>query len=422
MTFDDIIIDPSVGEPDAQIIDEITQFRDDIITFESQNKLPFILFQDGKSEAYYLECHIQASDVIPLIDLDAVLDPEEQEQFRLQRELQPGHRSFLRMISDAKENRQFSDIIAEYTQSYRPEIPLKLLGGQHRTEAILRAYKDGTSRYHGFKIYFGLSVDQRNEIAQVANTNIAISVDLIDRMQETSRGPELRTFCHNSGLLEINEDFADRRRADGKITVRIARTFLVNYYEGKENADADTSKTLFIPYICRAGQQDEKYLLVIEDNSAWEDLELLEAARQFSRVHHKQMSVCANDPDLNTGVFRNKATSFSVLSSWAFIAGYLQTRPKQLSKLYSLVDKSGKRDPLAAKFMSESSHPKDPPLYRGLGVRYGEEDRGRVTELFLQYSEIDQSRINKSLIESAIMNYEAKVAHFEAEKSRRKLK
>ena len=113
------------------------------------------------------------------------------------------------MISDAREDRQFSDIIAEYTQSYRPEIPLKLLGGQHRTEAIKRAYEDGVSRYHGFKVYFGLSVDQRNEIAQIANTNIAISVDLIDRMEETSRGPELRAFCHNAGLIERSEDFSD---------------------------------------------------------------------------------------------------------------------------------------------------------------------------------------------------------------------
>lgn len=67
MTFEGIVLDPNVEDPDSQIIDAITQFREDISTFESQNKLPFLLFQDGKSEAYYLECHIQASDAIPVL-------------------------------------------------------------------------------------------------------------------------------------------------------------------------------------------------------------------------------------------------------------------------------------------------------------------------------------------------------------------
>jgi hypothetical protein len=165
----------------------IAEFRDGIVTLEFRMKLPFVLLQDGKSQAYYVECHIQASIAIPLIDLDATLDPEEQEQFRLQRELQPNNPVFLRMCSDAIENRHFSDVIAEYDYSYRPEIPLKVLGGQHRVEAIKRAFENNSiSRYHGFRIYFGLSVDQRNEIAQIANTNIAISPDLIDRMQGTA--------------------------------------------------------------------------------------------------------------------------------------------------------------------------------------------------------------------------------------------
>jgi len=124
----DYILGYGATEPEEDIIEILHQFRTEIPTLESQKDLPFLLLQDGKSEAYYTECHIAASEAIHLADLDAVLDPEEQEQFRLQRELQPTNRAFLAMCSDATENRQFSDIIAEYDTSYRPETPLKILG------------------------------------------------------------------------------------------------------------------------------------------------------------------------------------------------------------------------------------------------------------------------------------------------------
>jgi hypothetical protein len=129
-----------------------------------------------------------------------------------------------------------------------------------------------------------------------------------------------------------------------------------------------------------------------------------------------------NDPELNKIEFRNKAISMAVLSGWALVAGLLQNKPSALQKLYSLPKYSGDRDPLAAKAMSESSHPKDPPTYRGLGVRYTQEDRGRVTELFLQYAQsATQKRISKALIESAIMSYEAKISTQKAKELREKV-
>lgn len=109
------------------------------------------------------------------------------------------------------------------------------------------------SHFHGFRIYFGLTVDQRNEIAQIANTNIAISTDQIDRTQETVRGPQLRNFCHQIGLLDPTEDFADRKNPGGKITVRLGRTFIVNFFEGMENKDEDLKSSVFIPYVCMSG-------------------------------------------------------------------------------------------------------------------------------------------------------------------------
>lgn len=99
----------------------------------------------------------------------------------------------------------------------------------------------------------------------------------------------------------------------------------------------------------------------------------------------------------------------------------LQNKKEALEKLYSLPENSGTRDPLSAKFMSESSHPKDPPTYRGLGARYTVEDRGRVAEMFVQYSLSSSKKITRALIESAIMSYEAKDALVKADRARRKV-
>jgi hypothetical protein len=328
------------------------------------------------------------------------------------------------MCSDAIENRQFSDMISEYDNSYRPEMPLKILGGQHRIEAIKKALEEGNvSRYHGFKIFFGLSVDQRNEIAQIANTNIAISTDLIDRMQETVRGPQLRDFCHQVGLLRQKEDFADRKNLEGRITVRLARTFIVNFLEGRKIKSKDFQGEAYMPYVCKSGQDDPKYSSWVQNKAIWKDVDLLAAGKDFADLHKRQFAAASHDEELNKGEYKNKAISMAVLSSWALVAGLLQNNPTALEKLYSLPKKAGDKDPLGVKAMAESRHPKDPPSYRGLGYRYTQEDRGRVTEMFLQFalSKATQKRITKTLVDSAIMSYEAKVAMKKAKELREKV-
>jgi hypothetical protein len=415
------LLDKNAEKPSEEVISALTEFRENIPTLQSEMKLPFILLQDGKSQAFYVECYVEAKVAIPLIDINAALDPEEQEQFRLQRKLQPTNKAFIKMCYDAIENRQFSDIIAEYDTSYRSGMPLKLLGGQHRTVAIQEALQKKKSRYHGFKIFFNLSVNQRNEMAQIANTNIAISLDLIDRMQETVRGPHLRTFCQRTGLLGTNEDFADRKNPEGIITVRLARTFIVNFFEGKKHRTQNMQKSIFNPYICKSGLEIDERYRVIADKEPWEDAELLETARNFARLHKKQMEIIDKDEQLNRIVeFRNKVLSLAVLSSWAFAAGFLQDKKVLLTKLYSLPASSGDVDPLAARIMSESRHPKDDRTYRCLGVRSGKVDRGRITELFLEYSSSREKRITEELIESAIMTHELGVAQERANKARKR--
>jgi hypothetical protein len=229
-------------------------------------------------------------------------------------------------------------------------------------------------------------------------------------MDETLRGPQLRNFSQSIGLLNHGEDFADRRSTDGRITVRQARTFIVNYYEGIDNQSKNLSQELFVPYLCKAGQIDPKYLkLFVEKKELWKDQKLIEAGKQFVKLHQKQYSIISSSPDLNTGTLRNKAISFAVLSSWAFVAGILQNNPERLQTFYHLPDSSGRSDPLNADTMTASRSARDPVIYRGLAVRDSEVDRGRVTELFLEYSD-HGGKITKKLCETAIASHDVKVA------------
>ena len=131
------------------------QFWQEVDTIEGQQKANPIIFQDLKSGAFYVECHILASVAEPLLDLDSVLDPEEQAEYRANRSTQAEHRAFVQMINDANKGRQFSDLIVEFNKEYRSQKPLKVLGGQHRVLAMREALQKKIDRPHGFKVYFG---------------------------------------------------------------------------------------------------------------------------------------------------------------------------------------------------------------------------------------------------------------------------
>ena len=134
------------------------------------------------------------------------------------------------MKIDANNGRIFSNIVAEYNVEFDEEHPVKIVGGQHRIKAIQEALKNDVEEYHGIKVYFDLNMEQRLDVQLISNTNIAVSADLLDRMMETVKGPELRNWCHEVGLLDDNSDFADKKQRGNCITVREARTFIINYF------------------------------------------------------------------------------------------------------------------------------------------------------------------------------------------------
>jgi hypothetical protein len=93
----------------------------------------------------------------------------------------------------------------------------------------------------------------------------------------------------------------------------------------------------------------------------------------------------------------------SVISSWAFVAGLLQTDSKRLANHYAVPKTvKGIPDPLSAREMSTFSHDSDDATYRGLGTRSALKDRQRMAQVFLARSLNKDIAIDKSLMNKAV--------------------
>ena len=401
---------------DAAILALVTDCLKDLKTLETTKDAPLIICQDGKSKGYYIRCCMLAEHASPLLDMNAKLNPTDAESFRANRELLTEHNTFKRMVADAKAGREFNDIIVEFTKDYVSDKPLKIWGGQHRAKAIQQAYTDAkVSRFHGFRIFFNLSKPQRTELALISNTNIAVSNDLFDRLQEeTVVGVKLREWCYQVGLLKKPEDFPDQGSKAERVTVKLARTFVTNFFQGKQKAEtlkgADLDKSVYEPYLCESGVQlDPQYdaLVAKLGDTIWKDKILIQAGKAFAELHkcqHEAVKLNASLRKLqNKKGFRNKALTESVISSWGFVAGLLQSDPKRLANHYT-IPKTTKTipDPLNSREMSNFSHDSDDATYRGLGTRSALKDRQRMAQLFLARSLSKDTLIDKKLMNKAV--------------------
>lgn len=407
-----ILFDDKAME-DERVHQEVETFLTEVNTLEVIKGAPIIIYQDGKSKSYYVKCGILAEAVYPLLDTDARLNPTDEDSFRANREIRTEHNTYKRMVSDAKEGREFNDIIVEYNKTYSPEKPLKVWGGQHRVRAVQEAYQQtSTSRYHGFKILFSLSKQQRNEIALISNTNIDVSNDLFDRLQEeTLVGLELRSWCYKVGLLETGEDFPDQASRSEKINVKLARTFITNFYFGKSKGEElkgrDLDKAIYDLYLCKSGATlDPKYEQTIDKlgDFIWKDPALIEAGKKFAALHKAQHGAVMKSKDIvKSKKFKNKAMIESVISAWAYVAGLLQCNSTRLKHHYCIPKTSGKiPDPLNAKEMSIFKHDSDARTYRGLGTRSSSKDRQRMAQLFLAKSLKQEAVIDRKLMDEAV--------------------
>ena len=376
------------------------------------------LFVDARTLALYSECHISADKLISLSTTDVPLDPEEQPEYRANRDIVADHSAFHAMKGDAKKRRSFSNIVTEFTTEFDAEYPLKIIGGQHRFEAIKEALADGVNEFHGVKVYFGLSPEQRLDAQLISNTVIAVPTDLFDRMQETMRGPELRDWCQKVGLLADGQDFADKRERGAQITVSAARTFILNYYRGDAAGAGDFEKTDTSPKICKSGGLDSDWEQLRTNKKIWKDPKLETAGREFAALVEAQRKAFEGKKKGNLD-FKEKALNYAVVSAWAYTAGLLSGNPTRLARHFGLKEQTG-RDPLNAAALAKGRHQTDSENYCGLGYRTDAKERGRFVELFYLQAEKGDG-ISAPLVDLAMKKYHAKQAMLDVQSAEKKV-
>jgi hypothetical protein len=379
----------------------------------------FIVMTDYSTLAYYIEVHISADKLINLSTIDVPLDPDEQVEYRANRDIIEDHDAFIRMKEDARKGRTFSNLVAEFNTEFKEDTPLKIIGGQHRFLAIKEALEEKKLNCaHGVKIYFDLNNDQRLDVQLISNTNIAASSDLLDRMFETIKGPELRNWCQETGLLFTAQDFADKKQRSNQITVRMARSFILSYLEGRRHKKASFDNVNPVPIIAKTGGVDEHWEEIRCKKGIWSDSKLLEAAKQFASLQIKQKEYYETKKK-GSLEFATKPLNYSVLSSWAYIAGLLEDNATRLRRHFGLSEIVS-TDPLNAAALAKGRHKTDPENYRGLGTRTDKKERGRLSELFYLQAEKGEG-INAGMVDVAIKKYHLKLANIEVVEAERKM-
>jgi hypothetical protein len=380
--------------------------------FEPLERSRIVILTDDLTGAAYTECHIRASVMVNNGTTNVPLDPDESPEYRANRDIVTSHSAFERMQNDAIGGRKFSDIVCEYSPNEVEK--LQIIGGQHRFEAISGAFHEGVNVHHGLKVYFDLDKEQRLDVQVISNTNISVPTDLLDRMFATMEGADLRNWCQKCRLLESGQDFADKSKAGSPITVKEARTFIINYFSGKSIDPKKFELLETTPKVVETGKRDPalwKQTLTTHPD-LWQDGALIEAGRQFANLIVAQREYF-RDPSSSKLKGRSdqiyKTKNIALLAGWAFVAGVLHQNEKRLKSHYALKEPKSK-DPLKAELLAKGKHSTDPESYRGLGFRSDPKERGRFTELFWLQAETGGG-LTAALIDTAIKGYEAKRAN-----------
>jgi len=228
-------------------------------------------------------------------------------------------------------------------------------------------------------------------------------------LEETYMGPHLRRWCTKVGLLKQGEDFPDVGSHAEKITTQGARSFIVNYFKGKQTGeqiiDAELDRNVYEPYLCRTGIfLDEEYIRLTDTmgEKLWTDKGALAAGRAFAKLHKAQYEAIKKSKT-NFKVYRMKALVPSVISAWAYVAGLLQTHPARLGVHLAVPEPpKGVPDPLNAEEMYKFRYYQDIETTRGLGVRAVTKDRQRMAQVFLARSIDPEATLDKKLLNQAI--------------------
>lgn len=435
---------PNTSQPPAKVAAQVAAFyRDFRDVPERENDAKLTLAQDKVEGVFLVDCHLRGQDIATRLDPKTRLrilvgdetaaeEPEDSEEaiareadenetyaeFGFNREIQERHPVFRRMTDDAAGGRSFLGIVLEWDQLYAPEKPLKILGGQHRCEAVKRVVEQGEEeeRFHSVRVHFGLTAEQQAEIIDVYNANIDVPKALWDRIGEQLLGDSSRTWCHQVGLLAPDENFTDKASQRQPMTVQILRCLVLNFFRGKafghrsgqfEGSDAEFLDDVDI---VPTGSMEtyEAYKALALDPNTWTDTAFKEAGGAFTRLHQRQRQSCMDTTGL--GRFQNRTLTPALAAGWAYAAGLLSDRPDRLELLYMLADNHDRRisqDPLSAALMSGYSHSRDETTYRGLGTRQNKAEAQKLAYVFLAHANPTMTRngLQKQLIDYAVGEY-----------------
>ena len=173
------------------------------------------------------------------------------------------------------------------------------------------------------KMYFGLNKEQRLDVQLISNTNIATSTDLYDRLQETANGPELRKWCQEVGFLDPEKDFSAKRQRSSLITVRAARSFILNFYLGKRTDPNNFENIDTNPILCRTGKPDPDWDKLRRENAnIWPDSGLKDAAAEFVHLDQAQRAAVQKAYAQSSEVplvYAEKAINFAIMTACAVL-------------------------------------------------------------------------------------------------------
>ncbi len=222
--------------------------------------------------------------------------------------------------------------------------------------------------------------------------------------------------------LEPGQDFSDSYERGGSLSVKMARTFVTNYFKGERVSTKDFNLTDTTPVVCPTGTSDPEWEKLKTDNpDLWTHSKLLEAAKEFSGlVNAQRNSFKGKQSPKPKPDYPEKALNVAVLSAWAYTAGVLQGNATRLKRHFNIRTATGK-DPLNADALAKGRHKTDPQNYRGLGYRTDPQERGRFVERFYLQAE-EGSGITPSAIDIAIKQFHVKQAQLDVLKAKAKAK
>ncbi|MCX5902843.1 MAG: hypothetical protein NTV89_05105, partial [Proteobacteria bacterium] len=78
---------PKEIKPSQNVLKKAQEFIGKFKIFETVHSVPSLLYFDNRSSAFYLICHVDAKEIAAKSDSDAVLDPNDNEDYKLNRNL-----------------------------------------------------------------------------------------------------------------------------------------------------------------------------------------------------------------------------------------------------------------------------------------------------------------------------------------------